>query len=210
MKQLFFITIFSITSLTCFQLNAQQLTIGGMEGQVLFIGISNNIEYSHPNYSRVKMTLINDNCRFIKNNCSCSKEGSTILLVSDTLNNLIDSFTLTIKRVEVFGVFFKLKDGSLIKPSKRISKQQIQQFKSLYCAYNVPWINLPVHAFDFTLVQNDEVFSFTILKDRIPNEMKSLLPKIEKGAKIYIDTIKIRTPTDDGNSILETFDLNVN
>jgi len=207
MKQLFF-----IIKILCFAylLNAQQLTIGGIEGQTLFLGISNKIEYNHPDYSIVKMEFVNNNCRFRNNTCYCSKEGNTTLLISDTLNNFIDSFAFTVKQTEVFGVFIKLKDGSLIKPTRYISKQRIQQFQSLYCANNVPWVNLKVDAFDFTLLQNGEVFSFTIQKNMLPSEVRFLLTQIGKGAKIYIDNLKIRMPGDDGMRVIQTFDLNVN
>lgn len=211
MKPLLLIVAFNFSLLFSFQLNAQQLTIGGIEGQTVFVGTSNEIEYVHPNYSIVKMTLVNNNCLFrIDNSCYCSRTGNTKLLIRDTLNNAIDSFTLTVKRFEVFGVFLKLKDGSLIKPSQSISKQQIRQFKSLYLAHNVPWINLNFQQFDFTIVQNDDAFSFTVFKDKIPSELKFLLSQIEKGAKIYIDNIKIRMPRDDGNQVVATFDLDVN
>ena len=209
MKQLIFITILYISLSTSFQSYAQQLTIGGIKGQTVFIGISNKINYHHPSYSRIRVTLMNDNCRFNNNTCYCSKEGKTTLLVSDSLNNPIDSFLLIVKRVEVFGLFLKLKDDSLIKLQKRISKEQIQQFKSLYLAHNVPWANFNIEAFDFTLVKNDEFFSFTIRKNYFPNELKMLLLKIEQGSTIYIDNIKIRTPGDDAHRQIRTITLEI-
>jgi len=176
-----------------FKMNGQNITIVGLSGNCIYLGLENIIKIKEIKGKKITslqgpnfLTIQNRNQDFIVLS-SLQSDSFRIKLFSQEV--LIDSIELKSKFLE-FNQYVSSKNYGLLSKGTYI-KSILLNFDSIVIKFNIPWIQTPIIRFEITIIQNDKVYHSNYLNGNHINYSKIIdaINKLTKGGEIRISQI---------------------